>query len=65
MIEKHLSVADICRLLGISRTTAWRLVRSGAIQAPIRISPGRVAWPASAVEAYLSDCERSRAGGAT
>ena len=64
MIERYISVAEICALLGISRTTCWRLVRDGRIQAPTRLSPNRVAWPASAVEAYLSGCQRSRAGGA-
>ena len=64
MIEKHLSVADVCRLFGISRTTAWRLVRDGRLAPPTRLSPGRVAWPASAVESYLASCGRSRAGAA-
>lgn len=28
----------------LGRTTWWRLVRAGEAPAPIRISPGRVAW---------------------
>ena len=63
MIERFVSVAEICALLGISRTTCWRLVRDGRLAPPTRLSPGRVAWPESAVAAYLATCQRSRAGG--
>ena len=64
MLEKHYSVGDFCRQLGISRTTCWRLVRDGRLAPPTRLSPNRVAWPQSAVEAYLSNCQRSRKDGA-
>ena len=64
MIERFVSVAEICALLGISRTTCWRLVRDGRLAPPTRLSPNRVAWGASAVESYLASCGRSRAGGA-
>jgi predicted DNA-binding transcriptional regulator AlpA len=65
MLEKHLSVADLCEQLGIGRTTLWRMVRDGRIQPPRRLSPARVAWPQSEIETYLANCQRSRAGGAT
>ena len=65
MIERHFSVAEICAQLGISRTTCWRLVRDGRLQAPTRLSANRVAWSQSAIEAYLASCARLRKDGAT
>lgn len=37
---------------GISRTTAWRLVRSGQLPRPHEVSPGRKAWPLSSINAW-------------
>lgn len=40
-------------LLGdIGRSTAWRLVRAGKLAAPIKLSPGRVAWRESDLRAF-------------
>jgi prophage regulatory protein len=36
-----------------SDTTLWRRVRAGDFPRPIRISPGRVAWRESDVEAWI------------
>jgi len=38
--------------VGISRTTAWRLQRSGDFPKPYVVSPGRVAYKESEVEAW-------------
>ena len=37
---------------GISRVTAWRMVRSGKLPAPVRVSPGRCAWTLSAIKEW-------------
>lgn len=55
MLERHYSVAELCRDLGISRTTAWRLVRDGKLPKPVAVSERRRAWPESAVVQYLAD----------
>jgi predicted DNA-binding transcriptional regulator AlpA len=39
---------------GISRTTAWRMVRAGQLPRPVQISPGRVGWRHTDVQAYQS-----------
>lgn len=44
----------------LSRCTIWRLVGRGAFPAPVRVSPGRVAWSAEAVEGWIA----GRLGGA-
>jgi predicted DNA-binding transcriptional regulator AlpA len=42
----------------LGRTTWWRLIRAGDAPAPIRISPGRVAW----LEADILDWIAARRG---
>lgn len=36
----------------IGRTTAWRMIRAGTLPAPVRVSPGRVAWRHSDIVAW-------------
>ena len=48
------SVKDVVRLTTLSRTSLWRLVRAGQLAPPVALSPGRVAWRESDVEAFLS-----------
>lgn len=39
-------------IAGISRTTAWRMQRSGDFPTPVPVSPGRVAWWESELTAW-------------
>lgn len=39
-------------IAGISRTTAWRMQRTGAFPRPVSISPGRVGWWESELTAW-------------
>lgn len=39
-------------MAGISRTTAWRMQRSGDFPSPVPVSPGRVAWWESELTAW-------------
>jgi prophage regulatory protein len=41
-------------ITGLSDTTIWRLTRSGALPAPVRLSPGRVGWPSAVIDAWLA-----------
>jgi prophage regulatory protein len=38
----------------LDRVTRWRLVRAGKFPAPVRISPGRVAWAESAINGWIA-----------
>jgi len=38
----------------LSRTTLWRLVRDGGFPPPVKVSPGRVAWPEATVNAWIN-----------
>jgi prophage regulatory protein len=49
-----LKTADVCRITTLSRTSVWRLVRSGELKPPVRLSPGRVGFLESDVEAFVA-----------
>ncbi len=40
-LDRILSFQHVCSTLDISRTTLWRLIKSGDFPTPIQISPGR------------------------
>jgi len=48
-----LSQADVAHRLGVSRTTVWRLVRSG--QLPVVHVGARALVPRTAVERFIED----------
>jgi prophage regulatory protein len=52
---------DLLVMLPISYTTIWRLIRTGSFPAPVALSPGRVAWPRDAVDAWMA-ARRPNAG---
>lgn len=43
----------------ITRTTIYRLMRTGQFPEPIRIGPRSVRWPASEIEAWLESRPRA------
>ncbi len=51
--EALLDTREICRLLGISRTTLWRLRQRRDFPSPIRLSTCRIAWRRDAIDAWL------------
>jgi hypothetical protein len=46
-------------MLGVSRTTLWRMVHAGTFPSPVRISEGSVGYLLESVEAWI----RARADG--
>jgi predicted DNA-binding transcriptional regulator AlpA len=52
--ERTVSVAEFCRRSDLSTSTAYRLMESGALARPARVSPGRVGWSASYIDAWLA-----------
>jgi prophage regulatory protein len=51
--ERFMPRPEVLRTTGFSNTTLWREVRKGRFPAPVAISPGRVGWLASAVQAWV------------
>jgi len=53
-MTKILNCKQACDVLGISRTTLYRLTRQGALS-KIRVSEGRVGWLAVELDQYIRD----------
>jgi predicted DNA-binding transcriptional regulator AlpA len=47
-------------VVGFTATTAWRLRKQGLFPEPIRVSPGRVGWKRSTLEAWLNERQQKR-----
>lgn len=52
---------QLCAELGISRTTLWRLVKSGDFPAPIQIGKNSIAWRRQVISDYLDSKQPSEA----
>lgn len=55
-----LDLPALCRRLAVSRSTVYRLVATGALVRPIQVSPRRVAWPTSEIDAYVASLIAAR-----
>ena len=60
---RYLPAKAVVRATSLSRTTLWRLSRTGAFPAPYPLSPGRVGWSEAEVRQWLLSrgCQSSAA----
>lgn len=57
--DRLLPWSKVRDIAGISRSTAWRLQQAGGFPAPVPVSPGRVGWWESELDAWkLSRLDR-------
>lgn len=61
MLEKHYRLAEILSLTGLSRSTIYELMRKGQFPRPVNLSARAVAWPESAIAAWLASREQTAA----
>jgi prophage regulatory protein len=54
MAEKHLRRPAVEEITGLSRTTIYELMKRGQFPRPIKITGKAVAWPESAIDAWLA-----------
>lgn len=52
--ERILNSKEIQNLTGLSRTTIWRLERSGDFPARVLLCPGRIGWRSSEVKMWIN-----------
>jgi len=52
--DSILSIAELTRLMGVSRTTLWRMIRDGSFPRMRQISPNRRGIPASLYREWLA-----------
>ena len=56
--SKLLNSREICEMLGISRSTLYRMISKGLFPKPVRPSPGTSRWPIEEVENYIAALPR-------
>ncbi len=61
-LDPVLQMKDLEQVLGISRSTIWRLRRKGLFPDHVNLSERRVGWRKSAIEAWLSERQRHQQG---
>lgn len=54
------SRADLCRRLGISRSTSYRYERTGYLPRPIRLGPGVLRWRRADIDALIARLAEDR-----
>ncbi|PWE33435.1 DNA-binding protein [Maritimibacter sp. 55A14] len=54
MLNKHLRRRDVEALTGLSRSTIYDMMDRNEFPRPVRIGRRAVAWPQSAVDAWLA-----------
>ena len=59
MSDRLLRLAEVERLVGLSRATIYRLMRAGTFPEPLRVGPRAVRWPLSAIEAWAASRPKS------
>lgn len=62
--ERMLSPPVVIDRTSLSRTTLWRMVRRHEFPPSVTLSPGRVAWPESQINAWIA-AKLSKTLGAT
>lgn len=48
------------KLIGIKRSTIYKLMREGVFPEPLKISDGTVRWPKAELETWLNSLPRAR-----
>lgn len=54
MADKHLRRRAVEEITGLSRTTIYKLMNAGQFPRPVKITGKAVAWPESAIAAWLA-----------
>ncbi len=60
MADYAISIKGYARIVGVSPRTIERMIVSGEVPRPIRLSPGRRGWMMSEVEGWLEKRKAER-----
>ncbi len=61
--ERLLRRPEVLRRTGLSRTSMYRLIQQGGFPSPVQLSAKSVAWPASAIDAWIASRIAAGRGG--
>lgn len=59
MEDRMLRVREVCQMIGLSRSTVWRLERAGDFPKHYQLSPGSVGWKLSEIQNWIDDRQPS------
>jgi prophage regulatory protein len=62
MQERLMFQPQLKEIVPFSRTTIWRLEKAGKFPKRRKVSPGRVGWLASEIEAFLEQLPEAQRG---
>ena len=51
--KQILSPKDVCKIVGVSRATLWRMEKRGDLPPKLQVSAGKVGWRKSDIENLL------------
>lgn len=51
---RFVSIKEFCQRSSLSRATVYNLIDAGELERPTRLSPNRVAFPESVVQAFFA-----------
>jgi predicted DNA-binding transcriptional regulator AlpA len=61
-VARYITRSQLCRRWGVSRSTTYRLQRSGYLRAPVKFGPGVVRWSVAEIEAIEARAAQDRGG---
>ena len=56
-----LNVREVCKRLGICRSTLYKRVRAGNVPGPVYVTPTSPRWREDEIDAYIEKISESRA----
>lgn len=57
--RRMVRLAEVCRTVGLARSTIWKMVGDGRFPAPRRLGPRSVGWLSTDVDAWMSSRDSS------
>lgn len=52
--QRLMTAQDACKYLSVSRTTFWRMVKSGSMPAPVMLTPRTPRWDKEAIDKIIT-----------
>lgn len=57
MLDRILKLPEVLEVTGLSKSTLYRLIKSGDFPKPVRLTSQRVGWLASQVQAWMESLQ--------
>ena len=57
--DRFLNESEVCKMIGVRRSTVRRMIAASSFPRPYRLSPNRVGWLESEVLAWISSRPRA------